>query len=89
MDVNLSELRELVMDRASPGDLLDPVIECLSFSSPAWAGKFFTTEPPGKPIKPRLAVFCLLYKIASQSTERKHMPLSELVNQKVLLVLFR
>ena len=30
----------------SPGDLLDPGIE---LQSPALAGKFFTTEPPGKP----------------------------------------
>jgi len=30
----------------SPGDLPDPGIEP---RSPAWAGGFFTTEPPGKP----------------------------------------
>ena len=30
----------------SPGDLPDPGIEC---ASPALAGGFFTTEPPGKP----------------------------------------
>ena len=30
----------------SPGDLLDPGIEPLF---PALAGRFFTTEPPGKP----------------------------------------
>ena len=30
----------------SPGDLPDPVIEP---ASPALAGIFFTTEPPGKP----------------------------------------
>ena len=29
----------------TPGDLLDPGIE---FASPALAGRFFTTEPPGK-----------------------------------------
>ena len=29
-----------------PGDLLDPGIECMS---PALAGRFFTTEAPGKP----------------------------------------
>ena len=29
-----------------PGDLPDPGIEC---ASPALAGGFFTTEPPGKP----------------------------------------
>ena len=30
----------------SPGGLLDPGIES---ASPALAGRFFTTEPPGKP----------------------------------------
>ena len=30
----------------SPGDLSDPGMEHMS---PALAGKFFTTEPPGKP----------------------------------------
>ena len=30
----------------SPGDLLDPGVEP---ASPALAGGFFTTEPPGKP----------------------------------------
>ena len=33
-----------------PGDLLDPRIEPLSLVSPASAGEFFTTEPPGKPV---------------------------------------
>ena len=31
----------------TPGDLPDPGIEPMS---PALAGRFFTTEPPGKPI---------------------------------------
>ena len=31
----------------SPGDLPDPRIK---FVSPALAGRFFTTEPPGKPV---------------------------------------
>ena len=31
----------------SPGDLPGPGIE---FGSPAWEGRFFTTEPPGKSI---------------------------------------
>ena len=33
----------------SPGDLLDPGIEPASPASPALAGGFSTTEPPGKP----------------------------------------
>ena len=32
-----------------PGDLPNPGIEPESFESPALAGSFFTTEPPGKP----------------------------------------
>ena len=32
-----------------PGDLLDPGIKPTSPASPALAGGFFTTAPPGKP----------------------------------------
>ena len=32
-----------------PGGLLDPGIELQSLVSPALAGRFFTTVPPGKP----------------------------------------
>ena len=32
-----------------PGDLTDPGIKPTSLMSPALAGRFFTTEPPGKP----------------------------------------
>ena len=32
-----------------PGDLPDPGMELTSPASPALAGGFFTTEPPGKP----------------------------------------
>ena len=32
----------------TPGDLLDPKIEPTSLASPALAGSFFTTAPPGK-----------------------------------------
>ena len=35
----------------SSGDLPDPGIEPVSPASPALAGKFFITEPPGKPIR--------------------------------------
>ena len=34
----------------SPGDLPDSGIKPASLTSPALAGRFFTTEPPGKPI---------------------------------------
>ena len=33
-----------------PGDLPDPGIELMSPASPAMAGRFFTTAPPGKPL---------------------------------------
>ena len=33
----------------TPGDLPDPGIEPASPVSPALAGRFFTTAPPGKP----------------------------------------
>ena len=33
----------------SPGDLPDPGTE---LASPALTGRFFTTEPPGKPLEP-------------------------------------
>ena len=35
----------------SPGDLPDPGIKPMPPVSPAFAGKFFTSEPPGKPLK--------------------------------------
>ena len=38
--------RELLF--STPEDLLDPGIEPASFVSPAFAGRFFTTVPPGK-----------------------------------------
>ena len=34
---------------SSPGSLPNPGIEFTSLVSPALAGRFFTTEPPGKP----------------------------------------
>jgi len=37
----------------SPGGLPDPEIES---KSPALAGRFFTTEPPGKPGRPLVVV---------------------------------
>ena len=36
----------------TPGDLPNPGTEPASPVSPARAGGFFTTEPPGKPFKP-------------------------------------
>ena len=33
---------------SSPRDLPDPEIELMSLASPALAGRFFTSEPPGK-----------------------------------------
>ena len=34
----------------TPGDLPDPGIKPVSLASPALAGGFFTSEPPGKPV---------------------------------------
>ena len=34
-----------------PGDLPNPGIKPTSLGSPELAGRFFTTEPPGKPFK--------------------------------------
>ena len=42
-----------VLPFSTPGDLPDPGIEP---TSPALAGGFFTTEPPGKYVIPQLAV---------------------------------
>ena len=39
------------MPISTPGDLPDPGIETAGLMSPALAGGFFTTEPPGKPYK--------------------------------------
>ena len=33
-----------------PGDLPDPGIKPTSLTSPSLAGRFFTTQPPGKPL---------------------------------------
>ena len=33
----------------SPGDLPDPGMESASLTSPLLAGRFFNSEPPGKP----------------------------------------
>ena len=35
---------------SSPGNLPDPGIKPRSPAPPAWAGRFFTTVPPGKPM---------------------------------------
>ena len=35
----------------SPGDLPDPEVKSQSLVTPALAGGFFTTVPPGKPIR--------------------------------------
>ena len=37
------------IEPVSPGDVPDPGIETVSPASPALAGGFFTTEPPGMP----------------------------------------
>ena len=49
----------------SPGHLPDPGIEPGSLVSPALAGEFFTTEPPGKP------VLCFRAILSSKVTTKK------------------
>ena len=45
----------------SPGYLPDPGVEPVSPASPALAGGFFTTEPPGKPIYVYVCVCIYIY----------------------------
>ena len=55
-----------------PGDLSDPGIKPVSPVSPALAGGFFTTEPPGKPypeLPPHTRLWLLLFKELSQIEE--------------------
>ena len=50
----------------TPGDLPDPVIELKFPVSPALAGEFFTTEPPGKPsllVYIKVCIFIVVNKI--------------------------
>ena len=44
----VSQARILELPFPSSGDLPDPGIEFMSLASPALAGGFFTTVPPGK-----------------------------------------
>ena len=62
----------------APGDPTNPGIESRSPQSPALAGRFFTTEPPGKPLCRFLPCYCFLNylkiknekaKICSKKTE--------------------
>ena len=49
----------------SLGDIPDPGIQPTSLASPALPGRFFTTEPPGKPyhgdVIPQYVIFKILY----------------------------
>ena len=40
-----------VLPFPSPRDLPDPWLKPTPLVAPAWAGRFFTTEPPGLPLK--------------------------------------
>ena len=44
----------------SPGDLPDPGIKPESPASSALMGRFFTTEPPGKPVFSLISIFWIL-----------------------------
>ena len=53
-----------VLPFPSPGDLPDPGIE---HTSPALEGRFFTTEPSGKPMKP-LGCIYIAYTIKKKKS---------------------
>ena len=46
----------------SPGDLSSPGIETASLTSPALAGGFLTTGPPGKPTNEKINYTLSIYK---------------------------
>ena len=52
-----------------PGDLPDTGIEPTSATSPALEGEFFTTVPPGRPIKPVLELKWIIQKILINQRE--------------------
>ena len=58
----------------SPGDLPDPGAERVS---PALAGRFLTTEPPGMPVHP--CSFFIAYVVASTSSPLPHLPPTSLL----------
>ena len=49
----------------SPRDLPDPGIKPMSLASPALAGRFFASEPPGNPIYGQRG----MYKVKKGDTE--------------------
>ena len=64
----------------SPGDLPNSGIEPVS---PALAGGFFTTEPPGKPI---LYIVVYIYQSKSPNSSHVHVPLSEHIKFIIALI---
>ena len=58
----------------TPGDLSDPGIKTVSPISPALAGRFFTTAPPGKPSKPPRWASLLLIPVYRQTARRQWQP---------------
>ena len=56
----------------SPGDLPNPGIKLVSLASPALAGRFFTTEPSGKPLLPHN-----LYQLHSNCSKNLNISLSD------------
>ena len=76
-----------------PGDLPDPEIKPTSLESPAWAGKFFTTKPPGQPqIKGQMGTAQSLLGSDDLSLFPEgrclHFPLSQSPQQKTKNLLF-
>ena len=62
-----------------PGDLSDPGIKHGSPSSPALAGRFFYTEPPGKQCFSAICIFNLF----NEYLRSKYQSLTDFTSEKV------
>ena len=67
-----------------PGDHLNPGIETPSPTSPALAGRFTTTEPPGKPLtrvmmKLQFSPYCVAESCSDLTLECHHINTSQLI----------
>ena len=57
---NIKEVCICILPFPVPGDLPDPGIEPTFPVSPALPGRFFTTDPPGKPY---IYIYIYIYKL--------------------------
>ena len=56
----------------APGNLPDPGVEPMSLASPALAGEFFTTAPPGKPYRALLAENWRMVALLGELSEKPY-----------------